>query len=569
MAFQVSPGVEVKEIDLTNVVPAVSSSIGATVGCFQWGPVEEIVTVGSEKDLVSRFFEPDSGNYQYFLAAARFLQYGQSLRVVRALTGVANATTSGTAVLIKNEDHYNSLADPTSSVIGAGNDEFIAKYPGELGRALRVSVCPADATAFNNWAYKSSFASAPGTSTYAESLHGSGVNDEMHIAVIDFTGAISGVAGTVLEIFEYVSQGKGAKKDDGTNNYFVDVVNSNSQWVWFGGFETALTNVGDPITSTATYATTSTVYTYPLTSATSLDDNTPSVGELDTAMDLFSDPDIVDINLLFTAQPFTGADAVTHANNMIALAEGRKDVVAFVSPPIDATVGSTSPAADVLTWANQVTSSSYGVIDSTALYVYDKYNDTYRYVSAAADVAGLCANADNVADAWFSPAGLNRGQILGVTKVAFNPKKVDRDDLYKARVNPIVSFPGEGTVLFGDKTAQAKPSAFDRINVRRLFIVLEKAVATASRFQLFEFNDEFTRAQFRNLVEPFLRDVKGRRGITDFLVVCDETNNTGNVIDSNQFVADIYIKPARSINFITLNFIATRTGVEFSEIVGQ
>ena len=254
---------------------------------------------------------------------------------------------------------------------------------------------------------------------------------------------------------------------------------------------------------------------------------------------------------------------------MIALAEGRKDCVVFVSPRIADTVNNATAAADVITWANQLTSSSYAVIDSTALYVYDKYNDEYRWIAASGTTAGLCANTDNVADAWFSPAGLNRGQLLGVTKIAFNPKKADRDDLYKARVNPIVSFPGECTVLFGDKTALAKPSAFYRINVRRLFIVLEKAVSTASKFQLFEFNDEFTRAQFRNLVEPFLRDVKGRRGITDFFVVCDNTNNTGEVIDGNRFVADIYIKPARSINFITLNFVATRTGVEFSEIVGQ
>jgi phage tail sheath protein FI len=208
------------------------------------------------------------------------------------------------------------------------------------------------------------------------------------------------------------------------------------------------------------------------------------------------------------------------------------------------------------------------VLDSTALYVYDKYNDVYRWIPAAGTVAGLCANTDNVADAWFSPAGLNRGVLRNVVKLALNPKQAQRDTLYKARVNPIVSFPGEGIVLFGDKTALAKPSAFDRINVRRLFIAIEKAIATAARSQLFEFNDEFTRAQFLNLVEPFLRDVQGRRGITDFRVVCDESNNTAQVIDTNRFVADIYVKPARSINFITLNFIATRTGVEFSEIVG-
>ena len=242
--------------------------------------------------------------------------------------------------------------------------------------------------------------------------------------------------------------------------------------------------------------------------------------------------------------------------------------MAFVSPPIEDTVGTSSPAADVKVWADSLPSTSYASTDSTALYVYDKYNDVYRWIGAAGHMAGLCANADNVADAWFSPAGVNRGQLLGVTKLAFNPKKADRDTLYKARVNPIVAFPGQGTMLYGDKTLLSKPSAFDRINVRRLFIVLEKAIATAAKAQLFEFNDEFTRAQFRNMVEPFLRDVKGRRGLTDFLVVCDTTNNTGEVIDGNRFVSDIYVKPARSINFITLNFIATRTGVDFNEIAG-
>ena len=281
---------------------------------------------------------------------------------------------------------------------------------------------------------------------------------------------------------------------------------------------------------------------------------------------MLSDAETVDVNLLFGV---TEESEVSIPQALLAAATSRKDCVAFVSPPITATVGSSTPAADVKAFADQLTSTSYGVIDSTALKVYDKYNDVYRWIPAAGHIAGLCANTDNVADAWFSPAGFTRGQLLGVTKVAYNPSSADRDELYKARVNPITAFPGQGIVLYGDKTAQAKPSAFDRINVRRLFIVLEKAVATAAKYQLFEFNDEFTRAMFRNMVEPFLRDIKGRRGITDFAVVCDATNNPGAIVDSNQFVADIYIKPARSINFITLNFIATRTGVEFSEIVGQ
>ena len=208
------------------------------------------------------------------------------------------------------------------------------------------------------------------------------------------------------------------------------------------------------------------------------------------------------------------------------------------------------------------------MFDSGYKYTYDKYNDTYRWIPLNGDMAGLCARTDIVADAWFSPGGFNRGQIRGVVKLAYNPQKANRDILYRARINPVCAFPGQGTILYGDKTAQSKPSAFDRINVRRLFITIEKAISTASKFQLFEFNDEFTRAGFRNMVEPFLRDVQGRRGVTDFLVVCDESNNTGSVIDRNEFIADIFVKPARSINFISLNFIATKTGVAFSEVVG-
>ena len=558
MAFQVSPGVQVKEIDLTNVVPAVSTSIGAIAGAFQWGPVGEIRTIGSEKELVEVFGKPNAQTYKYFMPAAMFLQYGNSLRVVRAETDNLNATNDGSGVKITNESDYAATSIPATVFT-------VAKYPGLLGNSLSVSFCTANSTAFSSWTYRGLFDSAPGTSSYAANR--GGANDEMHVVVFDEDGLWTGEAGTVLETFAFLSQASDALGDDGTNNFYAEVLNNQSRYIWFGNHDNATYPEMGASAANTTFTTSSSATTLPLSGGT--DDNTPTIGELTTAYDLFGDAETLDVNLIIGGESPAGADGVTHANNMIALAEGRKDCVVFVSPRVADTVNNATAAADVIAWADQLTSSSYAVIDSTALYVYDKYNDVYRWVAASGATAGLCANTDNVADPWFSPAGLNRGQLLGVTKVAFNPKKADRDDLYKARVNPIVSFPGEGTVLFGDKTALAKPSAFDRINVRRLFITLEKAVSTASKFQLFEFNDEFTRAQFRNLVEPFLRDVKGRRGITDFLVVCDETNNTGQVIDSNQFVADIYIKPARSINFITLNFVATRTGVEFSEIVGQ
>ena len=370
----------------------------------------------------------------------------------------------------------------------------------------------------------------------------------------------------MLETFAFVSQGSDAKKSDGTTNYYKEVINNNSKYIWWTDHNTNLAEAGSLISSVAGNSFTTHTSAMEASLAGGSDDNAPTAGEILIGYDLFEDAETVDVNLLFACPDANGAETI--AEDLISIATARKDCMAFVSPPIEDTVGSAHPATDVMAFANGLTSSSYASCDSSALYVYDKYNDVYRYIGAAGHVAGLCANTDQVADAWFSPAGVNRGQLFGVTKLAYNPKKADRDTLYKGRVNPLVSFPGQGMMLFGDKTLLSKPSAFDRINVRRLFIALEKAISTAAKAQLFEFNDEFTRANFRNMVEPFLRDVKGRRGVTDFSVVCDTTNNTGAVIDGNRFVADIYIKPARSINFITLNFIATRTGVDFSEIAG-
>ena len=561
MAFQVSPGVEIKEIDATGVVPAVSSSIGGFAGSFNWGPVSKVVSVSSESELAEKFGSPDNNTFKYFLVAASFLKYGNALKVVRAASGHVNATADGTGQLIKNDDDYDdNYADGSLSV---GN--WVAKYPGVIGNSLKVSLITQGISDFSGWAYSSSFDAAPGTSEYASDLGKTSANDEMHIAVIDEDGVISGTPNTVLETFAFVSQAADAKKSDGTSNYYKEVVNSQSEYIWWSDHDTSLSDAGENVADNTSFTTNTAAIDASLSGGT--DDNAPTTGEIALAYDLLEDAETEDVSLLFAAPDANGAETI--AEDIISIAIARKDCMAFVSPPIEDTVGSSTPAADVKAFADGLTSTSYAAVDSSALYVYDKYNDVYRYIGAAGHHAGLCANADNVADAWFSPAGVNRGQLLGVTKLAFNPKKADRDTLYKARVNPLVSFPGQGTLLFGDKTLLSRPSAFDRINVRRLFIVLEKAISTAAKAQLFEFNDEFTRAQFRNLVEPFLRDVKGRRGLTDFRVVCDETNNTGQVIDGNRFVADLFIKPARSINFITLNFIATRTGVEFSEIAGS
>ena len=564
MAFLVSPGVEIKEIDATNVIPAVSSSIGGFAGSFNWGPTEEIVQVGSENELVEKFGSPDSNTAKYFLTAASFLKYGNALKVVRVSSGHLNATADGSGQLVKNEEDYdNNYSDGSLS---KGN--WVAKYPGVLGNSLKVSMVTAGISTsnYNAWAFKGQFDAKPGTSSFATDLGKTSAADELHVCVIDEDGAITGTPNTVLERFAFVSQGSDAKKDDGTSNFYKEVINHTSEYIWWADHDSSLTDAGETIASQSGAMTTNTaVIDSSLAGGT--DDNAPTVGEIALGYDKFEDAETVDVNLLFAYPDANGANTIS--NDLIAIATARKDCMAFVSPPLEDTVGAAAPATDVIAFADTLTSSSYASCDSGALYVYDKYNDVYRYIGGAGHVAGLCANADRVADAWFSPAGVNRGQLLGVTKLAFNPTKADRDSLYKARVNPIVSMPGQGTLLFGDKTLLNRPSAFDRINVRRLFIVLEKAISTAAKAQLFEFNDEFTRAQFKNLVEPFLRDVKGRRGITDSLVICDETNNTSQVIDANRFVADIFVKPNRSINFITLSFIATRSGVEFSEISGQ
>ena len=567
MAFQVSPGVQVKEIDATSVVPAVSTSIGGFAGSFNWGPVEQVVSVSSEKELLSTFGTPDDNTALYFLTAAAFLKYGNALQVVRAASGHDNATADGSGLLIKNDEHYTNSGYNT----GAGSvGQWAAKFPGDLGNSLKVEMVTADVTTSNYdaWAFQGQFDGKPGTSDYAINLgRSASYNDEVHVIVIDEDGLFTGTANTVLETFAFMSIGSDAKANDGTSNYYVDVINAQSNYIrWMDHKTTSPAwSAGSSLRgSTSLSGGFDTVDSLSLSGAT--DDNTPTTAELALAYDLLEDAETVDVNLLFSVPDANGSN--TLANDLISIASARKDCMAFVSPPIADTQGSATPAADVKAFVDSLTSSSYASCDSTALYVYDKYNDTYRYIGAAGHIAGLCANTDQIADSWFSPAGVNRGQLLGVTKLAFNPKQADRDTLYKARANPIVSFPGQGTILFGDRTLLSKPSAFDRINVRRLFNTLEKAISTAAKAQLFEFNDEFTRAQFKNLVEPFLRDVKGRRGLSDFLVVCDSTNNTGQVVDSNQFVADIFIKPAKSINFITLNFVATRSGVEFNEIAG-
>lgn len=859
MSFLVSPGVNVNEIDLSNVIPAVSTSIGGYVGEFSWGPVGIPTLISSEKELVAKFGPPNVSNQESYLNAASFLKYGNALQVVRSIdTDVAlnsaqlrakqtskndevydNSDDSDVKAYIANKNAFDGLSLPTgvtrpdpdsagSPDGDASGWDWAARYPGDIGNSLAVTYqvagsnqeMPSPATDIFD---------TPSTSDWAANTISSSVNDEVHVVVFDQDGLFTGTKLTVLEAFSGLSMLSDAKKPDGSSNYFRDVINRESNYIyisnaeffvngidrsgsyyvpgnassdsvtyqsfeidatvtgktldmessitgtypandglddgvpvsmtgayWWGDPEqhsisadqaevvlkadddqfysftgTALENglsagesfeidsfpddsiiisgkayqieyvnvniaadsqtvvssatslslslsdfvpegdsvsltknelnipnsgdryisyfekIGESINSpsgyladfiggspdgrmtavsctvthnggaallddlssslsllnvagfdfiTLNFGTTLTatsgmnisfrfakfheidlndfsitLATDPISETLSLSggsNGAQTAGDISTGLDTLADGETVDVNLLF-AQAI-GTDTIV-PRKILEVCEARKDCVGFVSPPLTSTslTGKNTAGSVEKFFANDLNiNSNYVVFDSTPVYVYNKYNDTFRFIQAAGHVAGLCARTDDTNDPWFSPAGYNRGQLLSIAKLKFNPNQAQRDELYKSRINPIVSFPGQGTLLFGDKTGQAKASAFDRINVRRLFIVLEKAISTASKYQLFELNDEFTRAMFRNMTEPFLRDVKGRRGIYDFLVVCDETNNTPEVIDSNRFVADIYIKPAKSINYITLNFIATRTGVEFSEIAG-
>jgi hypothetical protein len=667
MSFLVSPGVHVREIDLTNVVPAVATSIGAIAGAFQKGPVSSVTNISSEEELLEIFGKPQSSSNQFenWFTAANFLQYSDSIKVVRAESAILNAGANS-GILIRDDDHYESSFQDGQGSHG----EWAARTAGTHGNSIGVEICAtattyeqelagsyltvgedaigattvkvddvdASGNAFNvgdlisffsdsghdtpvddyneyevtaidtsdndltirlkddpngaglqslipdnsyikrRWKFYDLFDGAPGTSQWStDNARGSG--DEMHIVVYDTTGDITGSVATaaggrtagVIEVYANVSKNPVAKTPQGQNNYYSDVIFRQSRFIYWTDHISAGSNWGTD--TTTAYTSVIPVTIDALTGGT--DDYAVTAGEMELAYDKFADTESLDINLVMGGSSSLTTDSAagqdTFVTMITALVEGRRDCVGFVSPYRSATVGvalSSTATENVKTAFDLCPSSSYMVFDSGYKYMYDKYSDVYRYVPLNGDTAGLCAYTDNVADTWFSPAGYTRGNVRGAIKLSLNPQKAERDILYRARINPVVNFPGQGVVLFGDKTALAKPSAFDRINVRRLFLVLEKAIATAAKFQLFEFNDEFTRAQFRNLVEPFLRDVQGRRGIFDFKVKCDTTNNTGEVIDRNEFISDIFIKPARSINFITLNFIATRTGVAFSEVGG-
>lgn len=695
MATQVSPGINISEIDQTLSLGQVALTEGAVAGNFKWGPVEQVRTVSSEDELVKVFGKPDNNTANFFYTAANFLAYSNTLRVVRVVdetkalaatassngtilgaitltftNASANVTTTNTSLLfagqtlyvanatanatitiasvtnstsavltstptvnvaagnayaygvyVKNEDHYNTSFAAGEASIGS----WSAKYVGSLGNSLRVEVCASanaylqtptqtltvtsgnttvtfsanvatthqvgDVLTANNerrtltalatngtsgtinsafstalttsaytrqWKYASQFNGAPGTSDYVSQRGGS--LDELHVVVIDQDGLITGTANTMLEKYGYVSKASDAKTENGATNYYVNVLNNQSSYVWWMDHASAGANWGSAA-SGLTFDVIALVQGDSLQGG--VDIGTVSDADLLRGYNFFRD-ELVEVSFILGAN----ASASLATSIMDNVVTPKMFTLGFFSPSSASVVNNAGDeATDIIAFRNSLPSTSYAVLDSGWKYQYDKYNDKYRYVPCNGDTAGCCVRADQTGEAWFSPAGFSRGQIKNVIKLAYNPRQSDRDDLYRNGINPIVSFPGQGTVLYGDKTLLAKPSSFDRINVRRLFIALEKTISVSAKQQLFEQNDDLTRASFVNMVEPFLRSVKGRRGITDYYVVCDATNNPADAIDRGEFRADIYVKPVRSINYISLQFVSVRSDVAFNEVI--
>ena len=634
MASQVSPGVVIRERDFSNAVVVGATAIrGAIASSFRTGPVGKIVNIGSERELIDVFGTPSEANAGDWLVAAEFLRYGGQLAVVRATTGVSNATESGSGVLIGDKDAFDA---------GVTSEKFAARYAGADGNNLRVVIVdrgadyviaktghglsvggtytddsavghevyevinansfsivkgsavptPAAGDTATVWDYNSqaidttgltykAIGPRPGTSAYAAERFLS--NDEVHVAVVDTA------TNTIVERLTYLTKLTDGKTPEGASSYWKDYVNQYSRYIYAGASLAAddTTAVGeDPGATAASYGATN---ASPLALSRILstaggaltggaDDYAYTAGEIQAAYDEFLDTEQTTVDfVLMGGNAANENDTVSKAQAVAAIANSRKDCVAFLSPWTGTQVATSGGSAltpalqlsNTIAFFDNISSSSYVVLDSGVKYTYDRFNDKYRYVGCNGDVAGVCVSTSSILDDWFSPAGLNRGGIQNVVKLAFNPNKAQRDDLYTNRVNPIVSMVGSGPVLFGDKTALASPSAFDRINVRRLFLNVEKRAKGLAEGVLFEQNDSTTRGAFAASMTSYLAEVQARRGVTDFLVVCDDTNNTPEVIDRNEFVAELYLKPTRSINYVTVTVTATKTGVSFAEVIGR
>jgi len=627
----ISPGVKVTEQDLVASNQSVASTAGAFSGQFTWGPIETPTQVVSESNLGSQFGRPNSNNIVDFLSAANFLGYSAPLFVVRVANTALNATaeattgsgTAGTGTLIKNDDAYlNGSYD-----VGP----WVAKYAGALGNSLKVSTCPSanawtssltgtftvalngtvvtgsgstantqlsngdlvviggrvnqvasitNATSFTltsghltgatsvsatrRWEYYNEFNLSPGTSTVGTTLGASG--DELHVVVVDRDGGITGTPGTILEKFSQMSKASNAKGENGGSNYYKDVVNNQSNWIRWTKHDAAGSNWGTALTvsgTPTTYTSVSSPKAYSLAGGS--DGAVITDGDRTTGYGKYANKADVPASIVIAGQ-----SNATVINRIIAdVAEVRKDAIICISPLRANVVNNAgSEASAVSAWADTITRSTYAVADSGWKYQYDKYNDTYVYVPLNGDVAGCIARNDLNREPWLSPAGFIAGRIQNLVKLAFNPNQSERDTMYRASVNPVITQVGRGTVLFGDKTFTLRNTSTNRLNVRRLFIELQRTIGQAADNVLFDQNDDTTRSNFVNLITPYLRSVQSRRGITAFRVICDGTNNPEDVVNANEFVCDIFVQPVRSVNFIQLNFVSVRGTATFNEIVG-
>jgi hypothetical protein len=626
----ISPGIQVTETDQPPVILTLGTTAGGTVGRFRWGPIEQATLVQSEAELVSKFGAPNATNAVDFLVAANYIGYSPNLFVVRAeganvLNATAEAGTgtanTGTGLLIKNDNVWEASYSSGQGDVGP----WAAKFAGALGNSIEVSTCAtaaawqsnltgtwtvaaggvnvtgtggaadtqltvgdlvvlggrsikvasvtnADfftlasahitgataASAVRRWEHFNSFDSAPATTTYTADRGGS--NDEMHIAVIDKGGTITGVAGSLLEKFQQVSKASDAKSDNGASVYYKDVIANRSQFIRWMDHDADGSNWGTPATGTS-FTAVNTPINYRLAGGS--DGAAPTDTQKIAGYRVFANKANIQINLL----PM-GVASATVINTVVAdIANQRKDVMVCVSPQQSDVVNQAgSEAQNILTFAATVAKSTYVVFDSNWKFQYDKYNDNYVYVPCNADTAGVMARTDFNQAPWNSPAGYSRGTFLNVTKLAWNPNETERDALYKASINPVFSQTGRGTVLFGDKTFVTTGTSFNRINVRRLFIELQQTIGEFAGNILFEENNQATRTNFVNTVEPYLRDVQARRGITEFRIVCDESNNPSEVVEANEFICDIFVRPISSVNFIQLNFVSVRGSVSFAEL---
>lgn len=650
MASQVSPGIILKERDLSNAVIVGAQQITAGfASTFKKGPINQIVNISSQKQFIEVFGKPTDSNAEDWFVASEFLNYGGRLSVVRAATTVLNATTDG-GYLIQNDNAWNAGGSISETfiartagtwgnslkvyVLDRGADQILtlASVPGDISLAVGASVsigvnsiedyvtakihswdagtkklaivlddpsllistgdfvdddgAQINVTAVADWYTNtdlgatgipaSAIGPRPGTSDFASS---NGVSyDEVHVAVVDTTGSITGSANTVVEKFTYLSKLSDGRSTEGANTYYRTVINEQSTYIFTGAHPATTLELDQSWGQTAENSDgkldLAFVSQSSLTGGT--DDYEYDADQIGSAYDNFLDTEETTIDFVLMGGSMSLESATKQkAAKVISIAASRKDCVAFVSPHKGNQIGSSGALTssqqkvNTINFFNGLTSTSYAVFDSGYKYFYDRFNDKYRYIPCNGDIAGLCVATSATLDDWYSPAGLNRGSLRNAVKLAYNPNKADRDELYQARINPIVSFPGSGVTLFGDKTALASPSAFDRINVRRLFLNIEKRVEGLAKQVLFEQNDEITRSSFSSAVNSYMAEIQARRGVTDFLVVCDETNNTPDVIDRNEFVAEIFIKPTRSINYVTVTFTATKTGVSFAEVIGQ